>query len=209
MFVSEDMIAEAARRYGRPKRGRFTAECTSAHFDFIRSTQKRDRAHDVTLYVLKDDQLVVNAKHFYPQGMFRAPSGGLEPGESLEDGIARELMEETGCQATIERFLLIARVTFVRGETGRLLDVGMEDEPAVSTISESADTIDWTSYVFQLRFSGGDFAFTDHREIREVSLARLEDFERFSQFKRDSDNGGLHYRAALHDVVRDLLVLPS
>jgi ADP-ribose pyrophosphatase YjhB (NUDIX family) len=209
MFVSKDMIEEAARRYGQPKRAWFTSECTSAHFDFIRSTQKRNRAHDVTLYVVKGEQVVVNAKHFYPQGMFRAPSGGLEPGESFEDGIARELTEETGCRAAIERFLLIARVTFVRGSRGRLLDVHSGAEPLSTNLDEARDTIAWTSYVFQLKYIGGDFAFTDHREIREVSLANLEDFERFSRFKRDSDNGGLHYRAALHDTVKELLVLPA
>lgn len=209
MFVSEDMIEEAVRRYGQPKRAHFTSECTSAHFDFIRSTQKRNRAHDVTLYVLKDEHIVVNAKHFYPQGMFRAPSGGLEPGESFEDGIARELVEETGCRASIERFLLIATVTFVRGKRGRLLDVSIDSEPLVEDVAQAGDTIDWTSYVFQLKYLSGDFVFTDHREIREVSLARLDDFERFSGMKRDSDNGGLHYRAALHDVVKGLLVLPS
>ncbi|MFH1686610.1 MAG: NUDIX hydrolase [bacterium] len=197
MFVTDQLVAAAIDEYGTPKQVEFSVECTPDDFEFIRSTQKLDRAHDVTLHVLKGDRVIVNAKHFYPQGMFRAPSGGLEPGERFEDGIARELWEETGCRAEIQSFLMIAKVSFLRGETGRIASREL--------VGSDPDRIDWTSYVFQLRYTTGEFDFTDKHEIREVALVRLEDFGNYAKTMRLSTKGGLHYRAALHEAVAPLL----
>lgn len=199
MYITEDMVLRAAARYGSPAMATFCVECSGHDFDYIRSTQKHNRAHDVTLYVVKGDRIVVNAKHFYPPGLYRAPSGGLEPAESFEEGIARELLEEVGCHAEIERFILISRVDFVRGGTGRLI-------PAES-VDTQRERIAWTTYVFQLHYVDGDFEFTDKREIRQVSLARLSDFAGYSEIMRRTSRGGFHYRAALHEAVAPLLCL--
>ena len=126
----------------------------------------------------------------YPPGLYRAPSGGLHPGESYLDGINRELAEEIGCTVELERFLLRTAVSFVRMNDGAATDDGV---------------IEWRSLVFSARYVEGDFRFTDHREIREVRLARLDEFEEFSRIMRATDIGGLHYRAALHDTVKRLL----
>ncbi len=39
--------------------------------------------------------LTIN-KPFYPDGVFRIPSGGIHPGESPEEAFVREVLEETG-----------------------------------------------------------------------------------------------------------------
>ena len=182
-FVSKDMIDAMIKRYGRPEEASFEISVPEAEYRFIRSTQKHGRAHDVTVYAFKGDEVIVNAKHFYPPGMYRAPSGGIHPGEAIESGIAREMMEETGTQVLLERFLLIARVTF----------------------TNECGTIPWKSYVFQARYLAGDFQFTDKREIREVRTARLEEFIEFGKIMRTLDKGGLRYRAALHETVVPLL----
>ena len=45
-------------------------------------------------------------------------------------------------------------------------------------------------------------------ELRKrMPFADLSEFDRFSQIMRDMPVGGLHYRAALHDTVKDLLVI--
>jgi len=137
------------------------------------------------LYIVKDDQIVVIAKPFYPPGMYRAPSGGLNPGESFADGIAREMAEETGTTIVLERFLFETSVRF----------------------TNTGGVIDWSSFVFQARYASGDFQFTDKREIREVRLASLVEFATFGKIMRQSDLGGLHYRAALHETVAPLLAL--
>lgn len=183
MFVTEDMIAEMAGRYGSPHERKYRFEVTSKEFQRIRSSQKHGRDHDVTLYVRKGDQLVVIAKPFYPPGIYRAPSGGLNPGESFEDGIGREIAEEIGCEIELEKFLLRTEVDFVH----------------------SSDNIRWRSFVFTARYVRGDFDYSDHEEIREVKVVDWADFENFGRWMRETDIGGLHYRAALHDTVVELL----
>ena len=126
---------------------------------------------------------MVIAKHFYPPGLYRAPSGGIRPGEDILAGINREVWEETGCKINLERFLLETEVIFT------------------SAIGD----IEWNSYVFQAGYRSGDFSFTDHREIREVKLARLHEFKEYAVIMRQTDIGGLHYRAALHETIEKLL----
>ena len=190
MFVTEEMILKMAEKFGQPERVEFRIESTSEELNFIRSSQKFGRNHDVTLYIHKGDQIIVIAKPMYPPGLYRAPSGGLNPGESFFEGIDREMAEETGCRIEIEQFLLRTDVTFVRAD-----DSGDSDN----------DSIRWRSFVFQARYTSGDFQFTDHKEISEVRLATLDEFEEFSRIMRGTTIGGLHYRAKLHDVVKRLL----
>lgn len=190
MFVTEEMIARMVEQFGQPKRAEFRIEVTSEELDRIRSSQKQGRDHDVTLYIHKDGRIVVIAKPMYPPGMYRAPSGGLKPGESIVEGIDREVAEETGCRIELERFLLRTDVMFVHTDAS-----GDGDE----------DSIRWRSLVFQARYVSGDFQFTDHEEIVEVRLATLDEFEEFSRIMRGTAIGGLHYRAWLHDTVKGLL----
>lgn len=183
MFVTESMIDEMIAGYGIPQAADFNFDVSHVELQRIRSSQKNGRNHDVTMYIFKGEKVVVIAKPFYPEGMYRAPSGGLNPGESFHDGINRETMEETGCRITLQRFLLRTSVRFVC----------------------ESEFIEWRSFVFLAEYSSGNFQFTDRREIKEVRLVRLDEFERFSQIMRASAVGGLHYRAALHDTVVGLL----
>lgn len=183
VYITQQMIDAMVARYGRPERAEFEFPVPEEEFRFIRSTQKHGRQHDITVYGFRGDEVIVIAKHFYPPGMYRAPSGGINPGESIEEGAAREMMEETGTQMMLERFLLESRVTFT-SPLGR---------------------IPWVSFVFQAQYLAGDFEFTDRREIREVRTARLEEFIEFGRIMRRLDKGGLHYRAALHETVAPLL----
>ena len=112
MFVTYEMIAEMAARYGPPSTHTFDIPTPADQIEFIRSTQKQGRNHDVTIYAIQNDMVVVTAKHFYPPELYRAPSGGLNPNECFEDGIAREMAEEIGCEVELERFLLQTQVRF-------------------------------------------------------------------------------------------------
>lgn len=152
----------------------------------IKASQKDERRHDVTLYIFKGDKIVVIAKHFYPPGMYRAPSGGIAPGEDFVSGAKREAREETGCEIELEKFLLISEVTF-------------------ELVPRDGRKIEWTSYVFRARCLGGEYDFSDTKEIKEVRLADLNEFEEFGRIMRQQPIGGLHYRAALHDRVKRLL----
>lgn len=185
MFISEGEIKALVDDYGQPQKARFRVDTGLEEFNMIRASQKHGRKHDFTLYIVKESRVVVIAKHFYPVDLYRAPSGGVHPGESVRDGISREVLEETGCTVAIERFLLRSSVSFVCGDR----------------------IIDWVSYVLQAEYTSGDFKFTDHREIREVRLAAIGEFDKYSEIMRASSSGGLHYRADLHDRVKNLLVI--
>jgi ADP-ribose pyrophosphatase YjhB (NUDIX family) len=183
MFVTDDMIESMAARYGQPHLREFRFDVTAAELARIRSSQKEERNHDVTLYIRKGEQLVVIAKHMYPPDLYRAPSGGLKPGESFETGIAREMTEETGCEIELERFFLQTAVDFRNG----------------------SDSLFWRSFLFLASYKSGDFKYTDHDEIRAVRLVDWSEFESFGRIMRSTDIGGLHYRAALHETVVELM----
>lgn len=182
-YVTEEMIAGMAARYGEPYERSYHLDVTAKEVARIRSSQKDGRNHDVTLYVSKGNNLLVMAKHIYPPGLYRAPSGGLKPGESFEDGIAREIAEELGCRIALDRFLLRTAARF----------------------RHDSEWVDWRSFIFLAHYVEGDFNYTDHHEIREVASVPWSDFEKFGRMMRATDLGGLHYRALLHETVVELL----
>lgn len=187
MYVSEAMVQEMVARYGEPAHREFRFAVSEREYNRITSSQRKGRKHDFTVYITKGDKLVVTAKHPYPPGLCRSMSGGLDPGEDFHTGIYREVFEETGCEIAIERFVLRTNVTFFFGDK----------------------EIPWQSFVFLSRYVSGDFNFTDTHEIREVALADWSDFEQYGEIMRASDSGGLHYRAALHEAVVEVLNAPQ
>ena len=187
MYITDDTLQSLSERYGKPRRWAVSVFAFPDEFYMIRGSQKNGRNHDVTVYVRKDDRIIVNAKHFYPPGLYRAPSGGVEPGEAFIEGAKREMREEIGCEIELDRFVLRTAVDFYL----------MRPDGTVDT----DEVINWRSFVFTARYVDGDFDFSDRHEIREVSTAGREDFERFSRTMRRTAIGGFHYRAALHDQV--------
>jgi 8-oxo-dGTP pyrophosphatase MutT (NUDIX family) len=187
MYLSEEELTQLADRFGEPTRQSFRVPASPEEIEFIKSTRRDGRYHDFTLYIFRDDKVIVNAKHFYPPGLYRAPSGGVNKGEDIISGIMREVMEETGCTIELQRFLLRTEVDFVG----------------------DSDHVKWRSFVLQAKYLAGDFRFTDHDEIREVRLAPLEQFEQFSRLMLASERAGFHYRAALHEAVAPLLIPPT
>jgi len=183
MFVTDKLFAPVIEKYGAPKIVAMTAPVSPKEYDFIRSTQKNGRNHDVTLYIFKDDKVIVNAKHYYPPGMFRALSGGVNPGETVENGIKREAYEETGSVVEIEKYLMRIDVDF----------------------TDSERHLEWHSHIFKCKYLSGELKPIDTEEIREVILADLADFDKFKIEMLKFERGGLHYRARLHDAVKGLL----
>ncbi len=175
-YIDSATIAGWEARYGRPVEWHHHQPVSSHDFDGIKASQKNGRDHDITFYIENRGRVAVIAKPIYPRGLFRAPSGGLHVGETLEEGATREAYEETGLVMTLDRYLLRARVVFE--------DCGRE--------------ILWWTHVFSARTDDEVIAPVDTQEIREARWALPEEFAGFTAQMATADRGGLRYRAALH-----------
>jgi NAD+ diphosphatase len=76
---------------------RVCAACGSEHFP---------RTDPVTIMLATHgEQCLLGRQPRFPKGMYSALAGFIEPGESIEEGCARELKEEAGLTATSVRYL--------------------------------------------------------------------------------------------------------
>ncbi len=180
--IAPEMITEWEGRYGKPVTWAHHQPVSGYDYDGIKSSQKNGRAHDITMYIENRGRLAVIAKPIYPRGLFRAPSGGLNPGEELEIGALREAHEETGLAITLDKYLLRAHVKFE--------DYGRE--------------IHWWTHVFTASTTDELIAPTDTHEIREARWALPEEFAQFNAMMVNAERGGLRYRAALHTQIAQL-----
>ena len=184
MYVTYHHIQQAADKYGYPPVIQMVAPVDKGEFEFIRSTQHYGRCHDITMFIFRGQEILVIAKHDYPQGLYRPPSGAIKPWETLVEGAVREAYEETGCQVELTRYVLQVNVIFTDGR----------------------GHIPWKSHVFTARYLDGTPKPIDTREIKKVKFATLPDFETYKEIIRTKTaSGGLNYRARLHDEVLGLL----
>lgn len=155
--VSIGVTAEAAARFGQPAERSFRLDLCEEDFRH-RQRIRRERSAEVVLVVhRKNRKFLLHTKTFYPRGVYRLPSGGVEAGEDLISAVCREALEETGLELSIDRFLGVLRYRFCWG--------GLES--------------DFTSYVFLLSEIGGALGAQDCAErisdYRDVSLSELSD----------------------------------
>ena len=185
MFISHEAILELEKKYGNPEELSLAYEMTEHEFAVVRGSQKHGRAHDVTLFIINDGQVVVIKKPMYPPGAFRAPSGGIAPGEPFEEGALREAYEETGLVVSLEKYILRAKVRF----------------------SHCSDIIDWTSHVFTAKSSGRELQPIDTHEIAEARFVTIDELMgSIRSALLSSGSTGLRYRSDLNDeVIRRLI----
>ncbi len=189
-YVSDEMIAEMERRYGKPRHLDLSFEILPAEMNMLRGSKKHDRNHDVTVFIFKDRsyrEFAAIAKHMFPAGAYRAPSGAANPGEGLEAGTVREAREETGLEIELDRFMLHVHARFTCG-------------PVVEN---------WRSLVFSALHAGGELRHQDEEEIRETKWVTLEELQGPIRERLLATGMGLFaYRVALHDAsVEEILKL--
>ncbi|MEW8978269.1 MAG: NUDIX hydrolase [Symbiobacterium sp.] len=150
----------------------------------VASTRGQQRLHDVTLFIFNPaGQVALIRKHHYPPGVWRAPGGGVNPGEELADGAAREAWEETGLSVRVTRYLLRVHVVFTCGD---------REQP-------------WTTHVV-LAEAEGVPSTHDPREIAAVRWGSLAELcGPIADAMRATGRGLFKYRAALHEAVARLL----
>lgn len=161
--------------YGRPDELSYIQHVTPEEFRRIAGSMKNGRAHDITLYIKKDNGYIFIAKPFYPPGLFRAPSGGVKPGENYAEGACREALEETGVDIKLVKYILRINVRFENGP----------------------DLIDWTSHIFLADYIRGTIDPRDKREIKEARLIYPHQIPGFIEKMKETNIGGLNYRAFL------------
>jgi membrane protease YdiL (CAAX protease family)/8-oxo-dGTP pyrophosphatase MutT (NUDIX family) len=84
--------------------------------DFVRSFRHRARRGEIVLLLRRSDgHFLLHTKSFYLEGVFRLPSGGMLPGESVLGAARREAREETGLGLRNPRPLGLLSVTFRHG----------------------------------------------------------------------------------------------
>ena len=189
-YVTDEMIAEMERRYGAPRHLDLSFEILPPEMTMLQGSRKHDRNHDVTVFIFRDRsyrEFAAIAKHMFPAGAYRAPSGAANPGEDLEAGTIREAREETGLDIELDRFILHVHARFACGP-----------------VSEN-----WRSMVFTAIRLGGELRHQDEEEIRETKWVTLEELQGPIREKLLATGMGLFaYRVALHDAsVEEILKL--
>ena len=187
MYIPEEQLEALAARYGAPRLVRLQVEILPDELAMVHASRKHGRRHDFTVFALDGDRVVVIRKRFHPPGVYRAPSGGVKPGEAIEAGILREMWEETGLQVALDRYLLRLGVRFTCG----------------------TELEDWTSHVVSAHVVEGKLGPVDVEEIQEARYVTLEELQGpIRKALLDSGRGLLRYRLMLTDLSVDLVSSP-
>ena len=163
--------------YGSPRRLHFRADFAEFECELVRRSASKNRYHDITCFIPRDGGYVGIQKPGYAgSGIFRAPSGGANFGESLRKAAVREMYEETGLKIQLIRFILDLTLDVVCSE----------------------GVIPWRSLVFLVKATGGEMKPIDTHEIFDIRVvSREEMLGEITRLMKESGWGGFKYRAFL------------
>ena len=184
----EAEISELSALFGIPLRQRCALDVSQASHAWWSTEKARRRDGEVVLFILRrNDKLILHTKDFYPGGVMRVPSGGIKQGEAVLAAVHREVLEETGLQVSIERFLTLVEFEF----------------------HGPGQVIYYPSYSFLLHEVTGDLQSLDADErivaFSEVSPSQLEVIaERLENVPPNWQDWG-KFRAIPHRLAAELL----
>jgi len=185
--IDEKEVTELARRYGSLEQRHYVLEMGERTFAHWQEMYK-DRRGEVALFILRPSgHVILHTKDFYPEGIYRVPTGGIERGEDVVTAVHREAREETGLTVAIERCLGVLEYEF----------------------RYQGEMLPFVSYVFLLRENGGQLCPQDEGEritsLREVPLTELETVaQNLRAIEADWRDWG-HYRAIAHSFAAEVL----
>jgi len=203
MLLSADLVRQAEARFGAPRELSLQARIDEAEMDMVAGSMRRLRVHDVTLFIVDRDEIAVIRKPWFPPGAYRAPSGGVHAGETLEEGALREGLEETGLTLCLERYLL--RIAAVFRPIEPWPGVGGLPSEVTDPIEPSA--LRWWTHVFSARVVGErTLAPRDTWEIAEARWVSVADLQgSIRETLLGTGRGLFGYRVALTDEAVDLM----
>ncbi|KPL00697.1 MAG: hypothetical protein AMJ90_07815 [candidate division Zixibacteria bacterium SM23_73_2] len=175
MDFQKEQIQKTEKTFGKPKELKTSFPMGKREFEDLLSSMRDGRSSDITLVIFKDKRIIVIAKPWYPEGLWRMPSGGWRPDESFLECAKRESYEETGVKIELEKYLLRINVTFAYNKK----------------------EVKWTSHIFIAKYLSGKLRPVDRREIKKVGLLTLEKLEKLKPLLLKQNSGGLAYRAFL------------
>jgi 8-oxo-dGTP pyrophosphatase MutT (NUDIX family) len=124
----------------------------------------------------------VHRKSFYEYGLFRLPSGGINPDEKVVDALHRELREETGLTIQAAHF------------------VGVQD----CWMQYNDRSVRFVSYVFHVDRTSGELRAGREEDITEFVEVQPEGLANIAARLRHVPppyNGWGRWRALAHDLV--------
>ena len=185
MYITSQALNVIEEKFGCPREMHLSQEIGAGEMKIVRASRRRSRSHDVTLFIFNaEGNLAVVRKPFYPSGAFRAPSGGVRPGEDFEAGAKREALEETGLEIEILHYVLKVSAHFISHG---------HEEP-------------WTSYVLIARATGGELRPIDTEEIEDAKWVSPEDLQTcIRQTLLGTGWGLFQYRVNLTDETMRLI----
>jgi ADP-ribose pyrophosphatase YjhB (NUDIX family) len=177
MHLTEAVLAPLRERYGEPRPLHWEGEVSTEEFALAGGTP--ERRHDVTVFVFDPPgRLALIQKPSYPEGAWRPPGSGVEPGERFETGVEREALEELGIRIELEGFLVSSEASF------RCAD----------------GVIEWRTHVFSATTGAAEL---DPIDTHEISAARWGTSEELAGPIRarllETGRALWRYRVALHD----------
>jgi 8-oxo-dGTP pyrophosphatase MutT (NUDIX family) len=182
--VDDSVLAPVRERYGEPRVLRLEQPVGQAELDLVVASGRHGRRHDITFFTFNGPRLALIRKPQFAPGVWRPPSGGIRPGESLEAGTLREALEEIGAPITLEHYLLRTEVRFTC----------------------DGEWIDWRTHVFAATTPAEEL---DPQDLVEIAAARWGTLEELLGPIRGAalatERGLWRYRVTLHDAAAEEL----
>lgn len=138
-------------------------------FEDMKKNIRNDRRGEVVFAVQRPNgKMVVIRTSFYPESVYRVPTGGINYGEDIIEALGREIKEELGLRTSIQAFLGVIEYEFIYKN----------------------EELKFYSYLFWLKEEGGNILIdaledevSEYREVDKEELIQTVSF--LENFKTD------------------------
>lgn len=110
--VDDKELAALTARYGPLVQQHHRISMQRESLDNYRRQLARRRGEILLVLCRPTGEVLLHTKHFYPPGVYRLLTGGIDHGEPVADAWHRELWEETQLRASGERLLGVVSYEF-------------------------------------------------------------------------------------------------